>query len=525
MAETVDVAVVGSGFAGAILARLLARGGLAVALLERGRHPRFAIGESSTPLAAIGLERLARTYGEDHLSSLAAWGRWRERLPQLGCGRKRGFTFYRHHPGKPFAPGSDNEERLLVAASPVDAVADAHWLRSDVDAFLVERARAAGVHYVDEVELTDATLRPSGWHLGGARRGRPFALDAAFAVDATGPTGFLPRATGLPEGRPLRTRAGLIYSHFEAVDPFVSVAGPFSGDAPYPEEWAAVHHLVDEGWLYDLRFDSGLVSAGLLVDGGLPREVEAESAWRTILARYPSLGRQFERARPSRPLESVSVLQYRRGAAGGPGWAALPHAYAFVDPLFSTGIAWSLLGVERLAELLLERGPGSPSLADGTALLPYLKLLSSEADQIDRLVAAAYRARARFDLFVAQSLLYFALVSFAEARQRLLDPPLAAWEGFLGAGEPEWEELFEAAYERLGGLTTGGRTPADDEADGFARWLAGRIERRNVAGLADRSKRNLYAVDLDALVENADRLGLSREAVGAALPRLRGAAG
>ena len=55
-----DVAIVGSGFAGSLLARLLARRGLAVALVERGQHPRFALGESSTPLAALALERLAR---------------------------------------------------------------------------------------------------------------------------------------------------------------------------------------------------------------------------------------------------------------------------------------------------------------------------------------------------------------------------------------------------------------------------------------------------------------------------------
>ena len=58
MRNRLRVAVLGSGFAGTILARVLHRQGHRVVLVERGRHPRFAIGESSTPLGAIALERL-----------------------------------------------------------------------------------------------------------------------------------------------------------------------------------------------------------------------------------------------------------------------------------------------------------------------------------------------------------------------------------------------------------------------------------------------------------------------------------
>ena len=130
-----DVAVVGSGFAGSILARVLAAAGRSVLLVERGRHPRFALGESSTPLAAIALERLARRLEElgadgTDLRALAAAGRWRRHLDppagrgcqdrgRLGRGLKRGFTFYRHHPGVPYANSADNDARLLVAASPL----------------------------------------------------------------------------------------------------------------------------------------------------------------------------------------------------------------------------------------------------------------------------------------------------------------------------------------------------------------------------------------------------------------------
>ncbi|MEA2691293.1 MAG: tetracycline 7-halogenase / O2-dependent halogenase, partial [Acidobacteriota bacterium] len=165
------IAIVGSGFAGSILARVLHRQGHEVTLLDRGRHPRFALGESSTPLAALCLERLAARYDLPDLHDLAAYGRWRQRLPELRRGLKRGFTFYAHQPGKPFSNGPANEHRLLVAASPTEAVADAHWLRADVDHHLARQAAGAGVTLLEEAEVVAVTRVPKGWHFAGRHQG------------------------------------------------------------------------------------------------------------------------------------------------------------------------------------------------------------------------------------------------------------------------------------------------------------------------------------------------------------------
>ena len=60
--QTVDVAILGSGFAGSLTALILDRIGLSVVLLERRSHPRFAIGESSTPAADFVLADLVQLY-------------------------------------------------------------------------------------------------------------------------------------------------------------------------------------------------------------------------------------------------------------------------------------------------------------------------------------------------------------------------------------------------------------------------------------------------------------------------------
>ena len=84
-----DIAVVGSGFAGSLVAMIARRLGRSVVMIERGRHPRFAVGESSTPLANLLLEELAQRYDLPGVRPLCKWGTWQESLPHLGCGLKR----------------------------------------------------------------------------------------------------------------------------------------------------------------------------------------------------------------------------------------------------------------------------------------------------------------------------------------------------------------------------------------------------------------------------------------------------
>jgi FADH2 O2-dependent halogenase len=216
--ERYDVAIVGSGFSGSLIARVLAVLGYDVVLVERGTHPRFAIGESTTPLANLSLERLGRRYSLADCYRLATHGRWLEHYPDMRCGLKRGFTFYRHHPGKPFADRWLGSERLLVAASPNDAVADTHWVRADVDHHFVQQAVAAGVDYHDQTELAAARFESDRVRISGSRAGEPIELNAAFLIDASGPGGFLARQLDVPSGLDrTETRSALVFSHFTGV--------------------------------------------------------------------------------------------------------------------------------------------------------------------------------------------------------------------------------------------------------------------------------------------------------------------
>lgn len=525
MTDSCEVAIVGSGFAGSLLARVLAVQGYDVVLIERGTHPRFALGESSTPLANLSLERIALRYGLEDCYQLATHGRWVARFPEIRRGLKRGFTFYRHHPNEPFANRGLESERLLVAASPDNLSSDTHWLRADVDHHFVREAVAARIDFRDQTRLTSVELLPECVRVAGHRGELPFVLRSEFLIDASGPNGFLARQLAIPSAlERTETRSALVFGHFDGVKLMEeSVAGLPAG--PYPDDWAAVHHLIDEGWMYSLRFDRGPTSAGFLIRTGqveaLGRGLASDpgSLWRTLLERYPTIGAVFAEAKPLFPIGFQPLVQHRLAMATGERWALMPHAYAFIDPLFSTGIAWSLLAVERLAQAFEnERSHRRRPSAD--ILVRYGDLLSAEANRIDLLVAGAYEAMAYFDLFAAQAMLYFAAVSFAEVGHRLHPRADSAWQGLLGVGDEILDAVFRESRERLRALSNRGTTVV--ERSRYAAWMADAIAPRNVAGLADPARHNLYPLDLDLLVERHALLGLTRAQVADALPTLRG---
>ncbi len=513
MKGSFDIAVVGSGFAGSLFAMLARRVGRSVVLIEKGTHPRFAIGESSSPLANLLLEDLCRNYDLPNIAPLSAWGTWQRRNPEIGCGLKRGFTFYGHRAGHPFAADPDRRDQLLVAASPRDEVADTHWYRADFDHFLVREAQREGVEYFDRTSLESCVSTAAGMRLEGNRLGSRVSVEARFVLDASGPRGFLHRALSLPAAAfsGLPKNEGL-YTHFEGVRRLESMglfptAGP---RPPYPPDDAALHHVFDGGWVWVLRFNNGIVSAGVAAEPRLARELkfaDGAAAWERLLSRLPTVADQFANARAVRPFIHALLLPFRSGAAAGDRWALMPSAAAFVDPLLSTGIPLALLGVERLIGAV-ERDWNRPGFEP--ALEAYAASTLRDADAAALLIAALYATFSDFELFAKLSLLYFASASFSEAARRLGRPGLAG--SFLSAGHPIFGPRLRGVCEaalagaRCGGLSAPERARLLTRADEA-------IEPLDVAGLREAARRNWHPVEAEPLLHAAAKLGASRSQI------------
>jgi FADH2 O2-dependent halogenase len=437
---TADVLILGSGFSGSLLGAILARQGMRVVLLDRSRHPRFAIGESSTPVADMLLERMAHRWQLPEIAPLARWGTWQARYPEIGCGLKRGFSYFRHEPGHDFHDTPDHAASLLVAASASDAEADTHWLRSDVDAFLHARALDRGVVGREACTVTDIERAASGWHVRWqTESGGHESVQADRVVDATGGGGLLGQALGRRRlDEVLETRCGAIFSHFTGVagwDALQRGVGNDTTSDPFPSDDAAQHHLIGGAWVWMLRFTADRCSVGIVVPGlTAGAAADPEGTWRSRLAAAPSVARLLADARALRPLASTGRMARLWDTASGPGWAMLPTTAGFVDPLHSTGIAHALHGVMRLADLLLAERH------DDAAWLAYGRAVVDEVRWIDRLVATAYAALDDFPLFTLACHLFFIATIASERR-------IAAGSdgpgGFLAADDRRLREVLE----------------------------------------------------------------------------------
>ena len=485
--------------------------GKSVILLERGKHPRFAIGESSTPLSNLLLEELSIHYQLPRITPLSKWGTWREKYPEVSCGLKRGFTFYHHKSGSRAALDPERQDQLLVAASPHDAIADTHWYRADVDSLFVREAASTGVEYVDEVQLESASELGGKMRLEGMRHGLRFAVSASFVVDATGPRGFLHRALAIPElPIPDLPPTEALYTHFTGVRRLDDLVADNRGEAPpYPVDDAAVHHVFDGGWIWVLRFDNGITSAGVAATSQFAARLgfgEGAPAWQRLLEQFPTVYDQFGSAVANRPFVHAPRLSFRSGALAGQRWALLPSAAGFVDPLLSTGFPLVLLGVMRLAEIF-ERDWDSSRFY--RALAAYSRRTEDELLATARLIGSLYGSMANFPVFASLSMLYFAAASFSETARRLGRPELAA--SFLLHDHPAFQ--IQPLFERARLI----RDPKDLRAlnDDILRA----IEPFNVAGLGQRSRRNWYPVDAEDLVRAAHKVGADRAAIMSLLER------
>jgi len=489
----VDVAVLGSGFSGSLTALCLNKIGRTVALLEQGKHPRFAIGESSTPIANMMLRDLASKYDLPRVAPLAKYGTWRDNYPQLTCGLKRGFSYFAHRRGEPFHATDHHAHELLVAASADDPHSDTHWLRADIDRFLFDEAAAEGIHALDRCRVHSLHKDDAGgWHVECERNKETLSIRAAFLIDASGASGIVPRALNIAEAASsFQTHSRAIYSHFHGVRPWKEYFEKMGGrvaDHPFDCDHAAQHHILDDAWLWVLRFTNGVTSAGLVLDNRrypLDTAGSEEEEWSRWLARYPSLARMFEEAAfadaPGR-LVRTGNLQRRWSKLVGRDWALLPHTAGFVDPLHSTGIAHSLCGVQRIVQICAELWGMNEFVP---ALHCYEAGVHQELDLIDALVSACYTTMNDFDHFTAASMLYFAAATSYEHLYTEGNRSLR----FLCAGDPRFQEAVRGAAEFIASVNrTSGAVTDFDCSNEITRL----IRPFNRVGLCDHTVNNMY---------------------------------
>ncbi|HEX7732492.1 MAG TPA: NAD(P)/FAD-dependent oxidoreductase [Rhodanobacter sp.] len=319
--ERCDVAVIGGGPAGSTAATLLARQGYRVIALEKERHPRFHIGESLLPMNLPVFERLGV------LEKVRALGVYKAGA-DFEADNERGYNTYAFSE--------------VVGHSPPHAFQV--W-RQDFDRMLFEHAREAGVdaregHEVLRVE--QAGPRES-WLDVRSDDGRDCRVQARYVIDASGRDAFLAGRKKLKR-RNARHQSAAIFGHFRGVE------RREGADAGNISIYSFAH-----GWMWLIPLPDGVTSVGAVCrpDYLKQRKGRTVDFLLATLQQAPALWRRLQRAELiGGEVRVTGNYAYEAARMGGPGWILVGDAFAFLDPVFSSGVYLAMSGAERAAALV-----------------------------------------------------------------------------------------------------------------------------------------------------------------------------
>jgi flavin-dependent dehydrogenase len=318
--EACDVAVIGGGPAGSTVAALLARRGHRVIALEKARHPRFHIGESLLPMNLPVFERLGV------LDKVRALGVFKAGA-DFEADNPRGYNTFA------FA--------RAIGKSPPHAYQV--W-RQDFDRMLYQHARECGADAREGHEVTAVLQQgPRATRLEvRTDDGRSYCLQARYLVDASGRDAFLAAKRKLRR-KNRQHQSAAIFGHFRGA---ASRSGEDAGNISI--------YRFDHGWMWMIPLPDGVMSVGAVCRPEYLKQRKGRTVEYLLdtLKQSAGLWRRMERAELIGEVRVTGNYSYDSTSMGGPGWVLVGDAFAFLDPVFSSGVYLAMSGAETAAAVV-----------------------------------------------------------------------------------------------------------------------------------------------------------------------------
>jgi flavin-dependent dehydrogenase len=329
-----DVLVIGGGPAGSTAAALLARRGHRVAVIEKARHPRFHIGESLLPanlplFESLGVAEEVRAIGMQ---------KWGAEFVSSCDAQQQEFRF------------SDAWDKSMPYAYQVR--------RSEFDRILIRNAARAGAEVIEGARVSavefDAGQGPAQIQVQH-EDGTAQSWSARYVVDASGRDTFLANRLQCKRRNP-RHNSAAIFGHFNG-------AQRNTGD----REGHISIYWFDHGWFWFIPLSDGATSVGAVV---WPYYLKSRTRpindfFLDTIALCPPLAERLNAAQLIGEVEATGNYSYRCTRSHGRNYLLLGDAYAFIDPVFSSGVMLAMksafAGVEAIEACL--RAPSRANAA------------------------------------------------------------------------------------------------------------------------------------------------------------------
>jgi len=364
LTQQYDVIVIGCGPAGASASAILAAKGRRVLVLEREKFPRYHIGESLIPYTYFPLQRMGLI---EKMKSSHFVRKYSVQFVSPDGRASHPFYFFKH---------------LKHEAANTWQV-----LRSEFDQLLMDNAREKGAEVREEITVRE-TIEKNGYVIGVravTKDGEKLEFYAPITIDATGRDAFTLSRTGWKVRDPYLNKIA-VWTYYKGA----------IRDAGVDEGATTVAYVPDKGWFWYIPLAGDVVSVGIvaekdylykdvraganlaigtgpqdtgpgltqLVSAPLYRHADgrqnelAEIFHREVgnnkwIEQHLAVGEQFG------PYRVTGEYSYRSRYCAANGLVLIGDAFAFLDPVFSSGVFVALCSGERAADAV------DQALADG----------------------------------------------------------------------------------------------------------------------------------------------------------------
>ena len=303
--KSCDVLVIGAGPGGSTIAALLAARGRSVVLVEKERHPRFHIGESLLPMNGPLLDALGVS-GE-----VAGIG-----MPKFGV--------------EFVSPWHDKNVMFEFADAFDKSFPSSYQVRrSEFDDILFRNAQRKGAHTLEDTRVTAVEFETGGATVAvKGKDGGEASWRARFVVDASGRDTFLASRMGIKR-RNKKHASAAIFGHFTG-------ARRLTGK----EEGNISVFWFDHGWFWFIPLADGTTSIGAVCWPYYmnSRKCSPEQFLHDTIALCPPLAERLQTAQLASAVTATGNYSYRADRNFGENYLMLGDAFAFIDPVFSSGV-------------------------------------------------------------------------------------------------------------------------------------------------------------------------------------------